>query len=647
MKAKVWMAPLAILAVTLASCGVASDPTFEGRELPAPSGTIEDGANSDTGDTGETVETVPTEPARPVGAIERTDVLVPGFVTITGWANDGVDSGPIAVTAWLDLEPVHTVLATDPSSPSAAGSTRSGFAFDVPVPAGAHTVCVTVAPHDTVPVDCVEVEGMDDTAVADTGVADTAVADDGSVLLTAVTPDADRSVTIRGVITGADAGAVSMLDVRSDVGVVTDAGNVEVDSVEVDHQAFRFDVSELEDGTWSVCADRSGISVQERRPTPAAADGCGTIVIGDLNVGTTGRTVGVRVVAPPPDHPLYLMERDAGVSVELSDGSTIWFFGDTMERRSDGSLEYFVNNTAAWAAPEAPTVTRDAVSAGGEPILFAAPPPGTCTASVYPDAALWPEAAVALPQEDGTDRVVVVMSKVCLGSTWLDIETVGYAVAEFVYDPDDPPADRPITGEVTQPDLAPADAGYGRALLLADDGQLYGYQCGMFPDTWGPCRVARVSADDITDTASWSYWNGGDWIDPASWVPERAAAAPMDLAGAAEPNTLPVAAFGVVDDDGLDAHLMVYSPWPGFCSELAVRVADTPVGPWTQPVPITLPDCTDEDAELAEHCYAATPQMQLCGPDEFGGGYFDLLTDAGVGQYLTFVTPFVVIRSER
>ena len=159
--------------------------------------------------------------------------------------------------------------------------------------------------------------------------------------------------------------------------------------------------------------------------------------------------------------------------------------------RADGSLRYFISNTAAWAAPGEPTTTRDAVSAAAEPFLFATAPAGTCDAAASSKAALWPEAAAAIPQDDGTDRVVVVMSKVCVGSSWLDIELVGYVIAEFTYDPDDPPADRPIEGRITQPDLAPVGSGYGRAMLLEPDGYLYGYQCGSFQDDeWGPCRVA-------------------------------------------------------------------------------------------------------------------------------------------------------------
>jgi hypothetical protein len=120
----------------------------------------------------------------------------------------------------------------------------------------------------------------------------------------------------------------------------------------------------------------------------------------------------------------------------------------------------------------------------------------------------------------------------------------------------------------------------------------------------------------------------------------------MELPG--DPRTaLPVAAFGVTYDDGVDTYMMVYSPWPGFCDVLAARAADIPVGPWTDAVEIRFPNCSGTIAGLDEHCYAATPQPQLCTPGTFAGGYYDMLTDVGVARYYSFLTPFVVVHRER
>ncbi len=642
MKISMVMAPVAAVAITLAACGVASDPESDQVGVQLPAASPQTDAQTDTGaGTGTAPEQDPTDapatPGVPAGVIERADVLVPGFVTVTGWADDMTGTGPTEVTAWLDLEPIGSVLATDSWSSESGGRVDAGFAFDLPVPPGTHVICVTTAPDVFEPLDCVEL----DVAAAGQSL------DESGLFLTALTPTPDGSVAIRGVAPDRADGGPIRVEVSSDTGQATAVdSSTPVTQVDVVNQAFRFEVGDLDRGTWAVCAAGDRVSIRQRVPTPSAADGCGTVVIGDLHVGTTGRVLRIEAVAPPPGHPLSSMERDGGVSVELRDGSTMWFFGDSMEQRADGSLRYFINNTAAWAAPETPLVTHDAVSADGKPFLFASPPAGTCATSQFSKAALWPESAVAIPQADGTDRVVVVMVKVCVGRSWLDIESIGFAVAEVTYDPGDPPRDRPIVGQVTQPNLADVEAGYGRAMLLEPDGFLYGYQCGSYQDDlWGPCQVGRVATEDVTDTAAWRFWNGGDWTDADNWVPEQAAAAGMELPDP-QANTLPVASFSVVHDDRLDAHLMAYSPWPAFCGEVAVRVAATPVGPWTSPVPITLPGCSGEVAGLDGHCYTATPQMQLCGHDEFGGGYFDLLTDTGLGQYFTFVIPFVVVPAE-
>jgi hypothetical protein len=108
---------------------------------------------------------------------------------------------------------------------------------------------------------------------------------------------------------------------------------------------------------------------------------------------------------------------------------------------------------------------------------------------------------------------------------------------------------------------------------------------------------------------------------------------------------LPVAAFGVDYAPRLDVFLMVYTPWPGFCGQLAVRASTTPVGPWTEPLMITLPNCETDAGDLSKVCYAGTPQMQLCQGAGFAGGYFDSMTNLGVGRYLTFVSPLAVSRS--
>ncbi len=639
---RAWAARFAALALVALSLGVIAhrDPDTA-QMLPDASG-----VEFDAADGSEPVATLPPVDTGMIGPlagdVEIVTSLVPGFITVVGWADRGPGSEPVLVTAWVDGTEQATVAAVDEYETEAGEPTLAGFVFDLAVGDGEHTVCVT---GDAGVGDATEGEAIECVGVVTEPLAD--VSQDPSIRLTGVTPRRNGTVDVRGVIVGG-ADAPRSVNVAIAGGVVTEhLGSDVVTQATVTNRAFRFELHELDDGTTFVCPEGTTVSVRTPDPTRmfGVEPGCGTVVLGDVSIGATGDVAQIDVVEPPTDHALHEMERDAGVSVKLGDGSMMWFFGDTMELSIAGHLRYFVNNTAAWAAAEAPTVTLDAVTDSGRPVLFAEPPPGLCDGSIFDDPALWPEAAVAIAQADGADRVVVVMSKACLGDGWLDIETVGYAIAETRYDPADPPIGRPIVGSVTQPDLATATDGYGRALTLAPDGLLYGQHCGSFPDHWGPCEVGRVEPDDVTDPSAWRHWNGGDWTDAASWVPDESDAAPMELP-ATDPYPFPVAAFGLAYDPDVDAYVMVYTPWPGPGDRVAVRVAQTPVGPWSEPVGVTLPDCTGEIRGMTQHCYAGTPQLHFNEADMIACGYFDMLTDSGHGEYCTVLTPFVIVRRD-
>jgi hypothetical protein len=617
-----------LAALALPNCGQGAGPTLEHQTsatLDAPSG-------SDAAESGN----VPVGAVRRVATIENLVSLAPGFVTLSGFVHQTAGTEPIVVAAWIDGIKSATVPAIDPHVSKMGDVTESGFVIDLAVTAGDHLVCAAPSMAGPDERDCAEFD-VESVQVE---------AHDVPILLTGVTPTPTGAVDVRGVLPGSTGAAMSWITVSTEVGVITAYDTDEpVTHIEVIKRTFRLELQGLRDGTYLVCPGLSGLTVEIAEATADTARACGTVIVGMNSIGTTGRPIRIEAVGPPPDHPLYGIKRDGGVSVQLVDGSILWLFGDSSERAADGSLRYFINNTAAWASADAPTVTRDAVLPGTRPALFAEPPPGTCKTSKYSKAALWPESAVAIPQDDGTDRVVVFMSKVCLGTDWLDIENVGLAVVEVRYDPADPPIDRAIRGAVTQPDLWASSVGYGRALLLGPDGSLYGYWCGDFPDDWTSCRVARVAPDDETDPAAWRYWNGGKWTESDSWTSVESDAAAMELPDSKQ-YELPIAAFGVTYDGGFDAYLMVYSPWPGFGFRADVRVSDAPVGPWTEPIGIALPDCIGEIEGLVGHCYAVTPQMQLCDEGMFAGGYFDMVCDDDLARYFTFVTPFVVTHRE-
>jgi hypothetical protein len=294
--------------------------------------------------------------------------------------------------------------------------------------------------------------------------------------------------------------------------------------------------------------------------------------------------------------------------------------------RADGSLRYFAHNTAAWAASGSATVTEDASSAGG-PVLFAAPGSSfpSCSDPSFSQA-LWPMSAVAVPS-GSVDRVVAYLANMCVkdGATPV-YEPHGVAVAEWVYDPAASHVGQPIRATLLAQHLF-ADVDTTEAAVLAPDGYVYVYGCegpdnGGWPTEYGPCTVGRVQPADVATASAYRWWNG------TAWGTGGAVALSMPD-GRDGVTNLPVGAFDVVRDAASGTYVMGYSPWPGFTNQLALRVATSPVGPWTPPVVVALPGCDDVVAGRDLHCYAAAVQPRFSRPGSLGVGWYDQAVAAG------------------
>lgn len=376
----------------------------------------------------------------------------------------------------------------------------------------------------------------------------------------------------------------------------------------------------------------------------AAELGCRTVLNESLTpVGTGADLLSVLRVKPRAGHPLETMSRDAGVSTRLSDGSLMWFFGDTSDVDDGGSLRYFVNNTAAWASGGEPATTTDAVRAEPvRPYLSLAP----VEAFTQPcpegwDAVLWPASAVTVPASATVDHVYVYFGNVCLGGAW-KMAGRGMGVARFVYDRSAPPDGTPLQGAVLGQTIFPSDQRYGTAAHF-DGTHIYVYQCHTPGDDgeihwpsdplYGPCTVARVAPDDAADPAAYRYWSAG------SWVPQASAATGMTVPGAGQgpsaDKQLPPSGFSITKDPH-HGYLMVYSPWPGLTGEVMVRRSASPTGPWSSPQTYHLPGCEDHAQGSGRFCYAATAQPAFSTSARIGIGYFDELVSLGParGGYL-------------
>lgn len=325
-------------------------------------------------------------------------------------------------------------------------------------------------------------------------------------------------------------------------------------------------------------------------------------------------------VAPPPISPIRNVERDAGVSAPLSDGSVAWFFGDTGERLTDGSLRYFVVGTAAWAPPSAPTAPVDWLS-GITPVPFAPvlAPEFRCSGRGEV-AGRWPLSAVVDKRpKSGRDKVLLWMGNVCLGSS---VTPYGISFGEWEYDPASPPPGRPLSVKVVNPLLATSRP-IGDSSLVGADGRLYLFGCdGAPPMRSRPCFVARTTLTRAGDTSSYRWWNG------STWGSERSAR-PMVLNDGPEGPNSPQGPFSVVWDQRLGFYLMMYSPWPGFVPLGVVRAAKSPQGPWGPLAQFALPGCEDGLTDATRACYGVNAQPQYSTADRTGIGYSDRLGAEG------------------
>ncbi len=587
-----------------------------------------------------TYVTVP-EPS-PFGSLELVAPAGDRRVHLSGWAIDPDTSAPIGVGVLLDGKPVLNAVASQ-ARPDVAGlgfGTAHGFSFDVPAEPGPHQLCVIA-------------ENVGPGAHSWLGCRVVAVPEPrpdrrpvGSV--TAVEPQPGAgAVAVRG--TASDPDTTAALQVRIAVDGVTT-------TVSTSGGSYSTVISGLSAGTHRVCVTAvdapyrgAGAVITGDRSWP-----CGTVILGDVSVGSSGAPGGPTVpVGPSAASPIATVDRDAGISVQLNDGSVLWLFGDSSQLDWAGRLQYFVNNTAAWAPAGSPTVTRDAVQ-GGAPVQFVTPAGSswTCPAD-HPNKAMWPASAVRTDGNDGAggrDLVTAFFSNVCLGDEFLEIVAKGISVVQWTYDPANKPNGTPIQGTVVNHELWPTQE-YGQAATtrtVSGTTYVYGYKCvtppqgtPLWPNVLGPCHVGRVPVGSVTTASSWRYWNGSGWVtDPA----QAAAVIPGPAPGVADTRA-PVAGATVSFDATHGVYVMGYSPWPGFTDRVFVRVATAPEGPWSDVVEVALPGCDDRVGSSEFYCYAGTVQPALSEPGLLGVGYYDQLVAVGPnrGQYLTVKVPFHVV----
>jgi hypothetical protein len=587
--------------------------------------------------------TVDVPRTNPVGNVEAAASTAAG-IEVSGWAGDPDAGGPISVSisdrviGSIDDAHVVSAVASD-GRPDVAAATgldaRAGFRQLLPVlTPGPHEICVNafnagVGRDQNLGCRRVDVPDLrpfgnsEATTPMASGVRVQGWALNGTAAATTV------RIAVDGVVTT----------------VVTDRSRPDVAAAfpgAYPSSGFDATISGLGAGRHAVCITFVGVV---SGATPLSGDRalpCGSVIVGSTAVGTTG-IAGIPIPIGPTG-PLSDVDRDAGVTTTLRDGSLLWLFGDSLAFNPDGSMRYFVSGTGAWASPSNPTVTRDAVTPTNQPYLLATPGAEfpACGPSL-PHRAMWPLSAVTEPV-GGRDRVIVFLANMCLADA-THFEAKGIAVAEWYYDPASPPVDRPVQLNVVNPNLGLPRA-YGTAAVIGEQGYLYMYQCDRPANpidvaNFGPCRVARVAPVDVADVSQYRYWNGSSWSVTDPNVP--ISMPPGSLLG----YRYPASAFTVVFDSAHGVYVMVYSPWPGFVDRAMVRVARTAQEPWSEPVEVNFPGCNNSVGGQTKSCYAGTAQPAFSTTSELGLGYYDqaIPADRNRGQYMVVRVPFVVTLS--
>jgi hypothetical protein len=215
-------------------------------------------------------------------------------------------------------------------------------------------------------------------------------------------------------------------------------------------------------------------------------------------------------------------------------------------------------------------------------------------------------------------------------------------VAEWRYDPADPPTDRAIRVEVLEQNLFP-DGQLGDAAFV-HGAHAYVYGCDApvsmdDADDPGQCRVSRVKVSVADDAGAYEDWTGEGWRPSADL-------APMAMEPADGGQSLPPGPFSVGPAPDGDGFVMVYSPWPGHVSSVEVRAALSPEGPWSAPVRIDLPNCADSFNGQLVACYSANVQPDMSGPGRLAFGYYDRFVSGPPlrGSYVVSSVPFSLDR---
>jgi len=303
--------------------------------------------------------------------------------------------------------------------------------------------------------------------------------------------------------------------------------------------------------------------------------------------GTTPGVAGPTVVSFSTNHgevfkPSTVSARDLGTSVAQG-LLVLWIFGDTFgpglfrwttadygfALQAPGSIQTLANNVGTDGFPEEFVVPR-----------LPEDPDGTR----YP---MWPDSV--LPHFNGSD-FIVYYQKVRHQTNPNRFTAQGAYVADV------PNQSRTLNrGSGNEVQLWTGAGMTSGNCISPFDGHIYLFTTST--DNAGPKttaatlhhKCARVPWDQYKVPASYRYWNG------TTWVADEGAASNIQLGGTGFDRLGGMGGLTVSWNAYLNKYVMVHTGADVPSSDLCIRTADAPQGPWSRPTKLSIPPATASD----------------------------------------------------
>lgn len=287
---------------------------------------------------------------------------------------------------------------------------------------------------------------------------------------------------------------------------------------------------------------------------------------------------------------------DAALSVGLTDGRSMWLFGDSIVGTTAGRTR-----TSAAMIRNQVVLSDNTLRAPWRPVGAEAFFPSSGTTW------FWPTGALVTDRRPGEDVVHVALARTTrnggeeLGSSSMHFEQVGVDIAEVRV----PHGGSPILSSIrplltfTDREEKGHDIAWGAAMTIqGDDVVVYGSRSSGVPLEFGKAVfVARTRVQQLADFPTWTFWDGQGW----STASDRAA--PIIQPGRHGAST----SFSAWYDASDKRWKLVYKRGEFAGDAIVESTAARPQGPFTTKVLTLLPPSSGTDLTYLAYAHPEIP----------------------------------------